>query len=180
MDRGKALTLRARASLWPSVTIDEKGRKRIGLQSLYSCRDMCGRRGSDAGDPTSRAAARCSLPDIDPTTWDPSTNPEAAREAEERAAEMMGLAERQGLDLDFDLDRDGCPRGWALSTFATSVSRFMGRRGPSSSMRTANDRTQWHVIHDAARPDRLLDAVEIAEAAEDGCFSLYAEICGAS
>lgn len=99
-----------------------------------------------------------------------------AEEAERRAAELSGTAARQGIDLNLDLDRDGCPWGWALSRFASSVECYVGRRDDKSPVRAQNLRLLRRVLRDDEEPTELLAAVELYEAYEDGAYALFREI----
>jgi hypothetical protein len=154
------------------VAYDAKGRKRVSLRVLYSCEEQCGRTRTSAGDPRARAASRCSLPDFDPERWDPSADLGAAADAEWRAAEIHGV--------DFELDRDGCPFGWALSPFAQSVAVYMGQRETDSRVRSPSLRLSRRMLRDEIEPEDLILAVEYAEAHEDGAFARFHEVCSRS
>lgn len=89
---------------------------------------------------------------------------------------MQALADIQGVALDFDLDRDGCPWGWVVSRFATSVMDYVGRRDAESSRRDVNVRMLARIMRDPEEPTRLLEWVRYAEAVEDGAFGHYWEV----
>lgn len=143
------------------------------LRSLYDCEDMCGRTRSDEGRAKDRAACRCSLPGFDAARWDPTASPEAAAQADQLADELRVLADVQGLDVDFDLDRDGCPWGWVVSHFAASVSRYSSPRDGDSVRRGQNTRL-W--LRDPNPDARLLDWVAHLEAVEDGAYAYGAKV----
>ena len=121
-----------------------------------------------------RRACRCSLPGFDASTWDPAANPDAAHEAEQLAADVAAVARSRGVPLDFELDRDGCPFGWAVSRFPGSVTAYTGAttgEGPRS-MNT------W-LLALAIRgevSDRMRDAVTRLEALEDGAYAAYRRV----
>jgi hypothetical protein len=113
------------------------------------------------------------LPDFDPSTWDPAADKQAARDAEWRASEITGLAKARGVPLDFDLDRDGCPWGWAASRYAMSVSEYTGQRSTDSPIRSQNPKLWRRAMRDEVEPTELFEAVSLLEACEDGCFAQF-------
>jgi len=148
---------------------------KIRLGPIYSCEEMCGRTALSPGDLAKRAACRCSLVDFGPEAWDRDADPGAAFEAEWRAEEINALALSQRIKLDFDLDRDGCPWGWAQSRFALYVASFMGSRTSTSTTRTPSLRMTRRMIRDDEEPLELYEWARLAEAWEDGSYSLYHE-----
>lgn len=139
---------------------------------------MCGRTATDEGRAKDRAACRCSLPGFDPATWDPSASPGAAAEAEIKAQTVAMLADAQNVPLDFELARDGCPWGWVVSRFATSVMAYVGRRDPESVVRGQNTRLLARLLRDPEEPTRLLELVSYAEHFEDAAYAHYWEVKG--
>lgn len=138
---------------------------------------MCGLTPANpCGDRRARAASRCSLPDWDPSTWDRKADRAAAGDAETKAGEIMDELAKAGVHLDFELDRDGCPMGWAVSRFARSVAGFQGTRTLDDPRRTPHYSMTRAIQRDDANTDRIITAVERLEAAEDGAFALYHEI----
>lgn len=119
---------------------------------------------------------RCSLPDMDPATWDPEADKVAASDAEYAAATLVSFADRQQLDLDFELDRDGCPWGWATSRWSVSVSEYMGQRSTDSPVRSLNPKLWRRMMRDEAEPTELLDAVALLAAYQDGAYAQFHEI----
>lgn len=152
----------------------------VRLRPLYDCADMCGRTRTDPGDMRARAACRCSLPGFDPTRWNPAAHPDAAAEAEAKAAEMVAIAAKQRVPLDFDLDQDGCPWGWVVSEFAGSVLAYTSRRDPDSVKRDRNIRLDARVMRDPEVPERLLELVQRLESYEDAAYRLYHEVVNSS
>ncbi len=151
--------------------------KVVRLTVRYDCWQVC--QVSDEnpdGDMASRAACRCSLPGFDSSKWDPSADPRAAADAERLASDVAGHAYQAGISLDFDLDRDGCPRGWADSHFGATVMRYAGARSLDSPVRTQNVRLLGRVLRDEEPPTRLLDMVAYGEAAEDSCLAWFREV----
>lgn len=145
-----------------------QGRKHISLRVFHSCAELCGRtRDNPAGDRKARAAARCSLPDFDPAAWDPDADPEVAAEAESLAAMI------HTHDIGFELDTHGCPWGWRLSGFATSVERYIGKRSVDSPIRGQNLLLMRRMLRDEEVPERLVEMVTLAEAYEDGVYAKY-------
>lgn len=136
---------------------------------------MCGRTAESEGNRSQRAACRCSLIDFDPEAWDREADPAAAFEAEWRAQEIADLATHQGIELDFELDRDGCPWGWAQCRFVLHVASFTGQRSADSPLRTPSLRMTRRMLRDDEEPLELFDLVCLAEGWEDGCFALYRE-----
>lgn len=165
--------LLARAGSWAWPGVPPRGPR---LAPLYSCEQLCGRCDGKPGDPKVRAAMRCSLPDFDPASWDPTADPEAAAEAERFAGDLVGSAANQGNDLDLDLDRDGCPWGWALSRFASTVRQYVGRRSLDDPRRSLSLRMEWILRRADERPDRVIEAVEHLENHEDGALALFARM----
>jgi hypothetical protein len=102
---------------------------------------------------------RCSLPGFDPARWSSAANPGAAADAERLASTMLHQADGRGMAVDFELDRDGCPRGWMLSRFVGSVLPFTSPRGSESPVRGQNVRLLGRVMRDPEEPTRLLDWV---------------------
>lgn len=151
----------------------------VRLRALYDCRGMCGR---EAGKPDSpettaaRAAFRCSLPDFDAARWDPSADKLAAAEAGSALAELAAVAHHQRHELDHDLDRDGCPWGWVVSGFASSVSRYMGARSADSPTRTTSAWMLARIAQPGPMPTRILEAVDLAEAHENNAFAYYHKV----
>jgi len=139
----------------------------VGLRALYSCEEMCGRGRGKPGDPKLRAASRCSLPDFDPELWDRNADPAAADYAESQASQL------QLEDIGFDFETHGCPWGWRLSGFACSVEKYMGRRSVDNPVRAPNLLMLRRMLRDAEPPERLAEAVTLAEAYEDGAFAYY-------
>lgn len=118
---------------------------------------------------------RCSLPDFDPAKWDPRADRSAAAEADDLLGTLRGLASKQRLTLDHELDRDGCPWGWVVSRWATSVAAYMGRRDSDSEVRGINQRMLARLMR-GDDTDDLLGWVAYAEAVEDGAFRFYHEV----
>jgi hypothetical protein len=136
---------------------------------------MCDRTATCPGEDRLRRASRCSLPDFDQSRWDRAADKHAARDAEGRADMLIGEARAQGIALEYDLDRDGCAWGWALSIYAQSVSEYMGQRDTSDPRRSQNPRLWRRVMRDEDEPTELLDAVALLTAYEDGAFSQFAD-----
>lgn len=86
---------------------------------------------------------------------------------------MRDATAAQGVTLDFELDRDGCPEGWAQSGYARSVAEFMGSRSDTGWVPSL--RLTRRMLRDKREPTRLLDAVAIAEAQHDGAMRLIRE-----
>jgi hypothetical protein len=145
----------------------------VRLRVLYSCESLCERTATEPGNMRARAACRCSLPGFDPQRWDPAAHPGAAAEAKALAAEMVAHAANRNIPLDFDLDRDGCPRGWMLARFPNSVQVYAGTRGMDSPLRMLPNRLRFR---DPPPSTRLLEWVDYAEALEDGAISYYHEV----
>ena len=145
----------------------------VRLRTLYDCASMCGRTRTNAGDMDARAACRCSLLDFDPARWDPDVDPYAAAEAESKLQELQAIAHHQRVDLEHDLDVDGCPWGWVVSGYATSVARYMGSRTVESSARTPSAWMLARIAQPGEMPTRLLEAVDMAQAHEDNAFAFY-------
>ena len=122
-----------------------------------------------------RAAMRCSLPDFDPAQWNPRADRSAAAEADDLLGTLRGLAHKCRIELDHDLDRDGCPWGWAVSRWATSVAAYMGRRDVDSEVRATNTRMLARLMRGEQSQD-LLDWVAWAEATEDAALRFYHEV----
>jgi hypothetical protein len=146
------------------------------LRLLYDCADICGRTRTNEGRMKDRAACRCSLPGFDPARWDPAVSLDAAAQVEALADELRALASIQGVGLDFDLDRDGCPYGWMVSRFAGSVMDYVGRRDSDSIKRDINVRLLGRIMRDPEEPTRLLDWVRYAETIEDGAYQHGREV----
>lgn len=147
--------------------VAQGGKKRVRLASGYSCSKMCG------GDERRRAAMRCSLPDFDPSRWDPAADRDVAAEAEMLGEEMIGMAKSQHIELDWKLDRDGCPWGWAQSKFVRSLQSFMGSRSVDESTRTPSLRLQRKMMRDEDEPLEIFNLVRQAEAWEDGAYAYF-------
>jgi hypothetical protein len=165
--------------LSPYQGVDTRGAQTVSvvrLQPLYDCAKLCGRYGSEEGDPLTRAAMRCSLPGYDCSRWDPEADPRSAGIAETMALSLHGHAEHAGIALDFELARDGCPRGWADSAFGASVMRYAGARSLDSPIRSRNLRLEGRVMRDPEPPERLLDMVDYGVAAEDNCYIYFHEV----
>jgi hypothetical protein len=145
----------------------------VYLRTLYDCEALCQKGPDDDGDMRARAACRCSLPGFDPARWDPDACPGAAADAERLVSELEGHAYHAGFPLDHVLDRDGCPRGWADSTFGASVMRYAGTRSHDSPQRSLNVMMLGRVMRDEETPTRLLELVRYGEAAEDNCMAHY-------
>lgn len=140
---------------------------------------MCGRcPDAPQGDLVARAAARCTLTDFDPSRWDPNGDPDTAAEAEHAAGDLVGFASRQGIDLDYELERDGCAWGWVVCGYSNSVLRYVGQRSTKSPIRQYPPRMIWQMHRAAVEPKEIFEAVELVEAYEDGCFALLHEIAG--
>lgn len=117
---------------------------------------------------------RCSLPGFDPAAWDPNADEDAAEQAERYASDLIASAANQGVHLDLDLDRDGCPWGWANSRYASSVLQYVGRRGRGDDpRRSLSLRMEWLLRRAPERPDRHIEAVELIENHEEGALALY-------
>jgi hypothetical protein len=143
---------------------------------MYDCADICGRTRTDEGNMRTRAACRCSLPGFDSSRWDRTAHPDAAAQVEALADELRALASIQGVTLDFDLDRDGCPYGWMVSRFPSSVMDYVGRRYVDSARRDVNVRLLGRIMRDPEEPTRLLDWVRYAETVEDGAYQHGREV----
>lgn len=153
------------------------------LRALYDCRDICGRvPGKPDSEETTacRAACRCSLPDFDPARWDENADRLAAAEAGSKLGELIALAHHQRFELDHDLDRDGCPWGWAVSTFATSVANYMGQRSADSPARNPSAWMLARLAQPGPMPVRLLELVDRATAHEDNAFAYYHKVVSRS
>lgn len=153
---------------------DGKFRKRLRVISLYDCAKDCGRKPGSRGDRAARSAMRCSLPGWDPATWDRAADRDAAAEAEERAERLHHIAREQGIELDHDLDRDGCPWGWVVSRWATSVAAYTGTRSAEGA-RSVNPRMLAALIRGDA-PHMLTEWVAAAESFEDAAHSFIARV----
>jgi hypothetical protein len=92
------------------------------------------------------------------------------------AQDLVGMARVQGLDglLDFELERDGCPWGWAQSRYVQELSSFVGTRGVDSATRSPSLRLLRRMTMDEREPIELLDAVRETEAWEDGAWAYFA------
>lgn len=135
---------------------------------------MCGvSREEPDGDMDARAAMRCSLPGFDPSRWNADACPGAAHQAEMTLSSLIYGAEQQGVHLDHDLDRDGCPWGWALSTFAASVAKYSEPRNADSPVRRDSARL-W--LREPKADARLLHWVSWLEDVEDGAYGRYREV----
>jgi hypothetical protein len=165
--------------MWPDVSVSAKegGQtiRRVRLQQLYDCESICRRTTTSEGDMSMRRACRCSLPGFDSSTWDRAANPGAAEEAEQLAGTVRMAALARRLHLDFDLDRDGCPYGWAVSHFGHTIEQYTGTRDADSPVRSMNMWLLARAIRDDV-PDRLRHWVTHAEALEDGAFSHYRRV----
>jgi len=166
--------------LYPEVgtSVAEGGKhvRTVRLRALYDCREMCGREPGipDSEETTARrAACRCSLPDFDPARWDTAADKRAAGEAGSALAELEAVAHHQRYELDHDLDRDGCPWGWVVSTFATSVARYMGPRSADSPARGTSAWMLSRVAQPGPMPTRWLELVDRATAHEDNAYAYY-------
>ncbi len=159
--------------------MDARGKdqvRRVYLRSLYDCEKLCGRTLTEPGRIKDRAACRCSLPGFDAATWDRRASLGAAEEAEQIAESLRVHIERHGLAVDFDLDTDGCPWGWVVSRFATSVMDYVGSRDADSRIRSQNPRLWRRTMRDEEEPTRLLGWVRYAERIEDATFDFYHEV----
>lgn len=154
----------------------EKHVRTVRLRSLYDCREMCGRTAGSSGEPSCRAAARCSLPDFDRALWDPQADRLAAAEAQSKLDELIGSAARQNYDLDHDLDRDGCPWGWAISGFATSVTRYLGARSTDSPVRSTSPWLTARAAQPGPMPTRMLELLDLAAAHEDNAYAYFQRV----
>jgi hypothetical protein len=154
--------------------------KVIYLRTLYDCSALCQRHSGSEGNDAVRAAYRCSLPGFDPARWDPAAHPESATDAERMAESLQGQAVRSGIALDWDLDRDGCPRGWADSFFGGSVMRYAGARSRDSHLRTLNALQLGRILRDEEPPTRLLELVRYGEAAEDNAYEVFRQVVNSS
>ena len=141
---------------------------------LYDCAKDCGRSPGKPGDRAARAAMRCSLPGWDPATWDRKRDLEAASEAEDRAEQLAYMAREQRVELDHDLDRDGCPWGWVVSRWALSVNSYAGQRS-ADGPRSINPRMLALLVRGDA-PQDLAGWVSYAEALEDGAHGFIAKV----
>jgi hypothetical protein len=163
----------------PVVVVDAQGEqqvRRVHLRSLYDCEQLCGRTSTDPGRMADRRACRCSLPGFDSSTWDPAACPEAAAEAEGLHESLIAHAANQGVALEHDLDTDGCPWGWVVSRFASSVAAYIEPRSSDSPVRSQNARLWRRTMRDETEPTRLLDWVRYAERIEDGTYSYFHEV----
>ncbi len=163
----------------PFPVVEPSGKehvRRVYLRPLYDCKQLCKLTATDPGDMRVRRACRCSLPGFDSATWDPAAHPEAASEAEDLAATLRVHALAQGVALEFDIDADGCPWGWAVSRFALSVAVYIEPRSADSPVRSQNARLWRRVMRDEDEPTRLLDWVRVAERFEDSTYNYYHEV----
>jgi len=156
-----------------SVAEGGKHVRTVRLRTLYDCAEMCQRSPGTAGDADMRAACRCSLPDFDPARWDPKADRMAAAEAGSKLEELLALAHHQRANIDHDLDRDGCPWGWVVSPYATSVARYMGSRSLESGARSPSPWMLARVAQTGPMPVELLEAVDRATAHEDNALAYY-------
>lgn len=147
----------------------------VHLRTLFDCESLCQMHPEQPdGDPHARAACRCTLPGFDHARWDPDACPDAAREAEQLLSSLVHGAEQQGISLDHDLDRDGCPFGWAASHFSATVAACSSPRDASSPVRSQNA-LLW--LREPRASQHLIKSVQYLEAVEDGAYSRFRALC---
>ena len=159
-----------------SVQPGGKHVRTVRLRALYDCAEMCGRTATDPGDMRTRAACRCSLPGFDSSTWDPNADRLAAADAQSTLDDLIAVAHHQHVELDHDLDRDGCPWGWVVCRFATSVGAYLGTRGVDSPLRSSSPWLLAKLAQPGPMPTRLLELVDRSTAHEDNAYAYYHQV----
>jgi hypothetical protein len=152
--------------------------KVVRLTVRYDCSQVCGMTDENpSGDMASRRACRCSLPGFDSATWDPEADPRAAADAERLASDLAGHAYQAGISLEgFELDVDGCPRGWADAAFGVSVMRYAGARTYDEPRPAMTARMLGKTMHPDENTERLQNMVDCGIAVEDRCYAWFRQV----
>lgn len=146
-------------------------RRHLRVLPMYDCAKMCGRRRGEPGNLRARAAMRCSLPDFDPAAWDARAHRDAAATAAELLDHLRYVAEELEIDIEHDLDTDGCPWGWVVSRWATGVAAYLGTRSPDGG-RSLNPLMLARLVRGDAPPD-LVEWVRYLEALEGAAWGRF-------